>query len=117
VGVALRGYSFYLLARFYQMGKKLFVGNLPWKFRWQDLKDLFKQHGEVVFARVVRDRETGKSRGFGFVEFENEEDAAKAKEALNGAEVEGRTIRVDDAQERPAEQSAEEGGEDTAEAA
>ncbi len=83
-----------------QMGKKLFVGNLPWSINWQALKDIFGEYGEVVFARVIRDRDTGRSKGFGFVEFANEEDAAKAKEALNEAEVDGRKIRVDYAVER-----------------
>ena len=82
------------------MGKKLFVGNLPWSVNWQALKDIFSEYGEVVFARVIRDRDTGRSKGFGFVEFASEEDAAKAKDALNEAEVDGRKIRVDYAVER-----------------
>ncbi len=79
---------------------KLFIGNLSWNVNWQTLKDVFGEYGEVAFARVVTDRETKKSRGFGFVEFVNAEDAAKAKEALDGAEVDGREIRVDFATER-----------------
>jgi RNA recognition motif-containing protein len=62
---------------------KLFVGGLSWNLSWQDLKDAFGEHAEVVFARVITDRETGKSRGFGFVEFNSVEDAVKAKEAMD----------------------------------
>lgn len=79
---------------------KLFVGNLSWDLGWQQLKDIFGEYGEVAFTRVVSDRETKRSKGFGFVEFVNAEDAAKAKEALDGAEVDGRVIRVDFATER-----------------
>jgi RNA recognition motif-containing protein len=63
--------------------KKLFVGGLSWGINWQELKDIFGEFGEVVFARVITDRETGKSRGFGFLEFANIEDAKKAKEELD----------------------------------
>lgn len=80
--------------------KKLFVGGLSWNLTWQDLKDAFAEHGEVVFARVITDRETNKSRGFGFVEFENIEDAVKAKEAMDGVELDGRAVKVDFAQEK-----------------
>ncbi len=80
--------------------KKLFVGGLSWGINWQELKDAFAEHGEVVFARVITDRETGKSRGFGFVEFENIEDAVKAKEAMDGVEIDGRAVKVDFAQEK-----------------
>lgn len=79
---------------------KLFVGNLSWNVTWSDLKDIFKEYGEVAFTRVITDRETKKSKGFGFVEFVNSADAAKAKEALDGAEVDGRVIRVDFATEK-----------------
>jgi len=97
------------------MGKKLFVGNLPWKINWQALKDIFGEYGEVVFARVVRDRDTGRSKGFGFVEFANDDDAAKAKEALDGAEVDGRQIRVDYALEREQDRPQEWGEEASSE--
>lgn len=79
---------------------KLFVGGLSWGLDWQEVKDIFKEYGEVSFAKVIKDRETGKSKGFGFVEFINLEDAVKAKEAMDGAEVDGRTIKVDFAQEK-----------------
>ncbi len=80
--------------------KKLFIGGLSWGLEWQEVKDIFKEYGEVIFVKVIKDRETGKSKGFGFVEFEKVEDAVKAKEALDGAEVEGRTIKVDYAVEK-----------------
>lgn len=81
--------------------KKLFVGSLSWGVSWQELKEAFGQHGEVVYAKVISDRETGRSKGFGFVEFATIEDAAKAKEAMDGAEIDGRAIKVDFAQEKP----------------
>lgn len=80
--------------------KKLFIGGLSWGLEWQDVKDVFKEYGEVVFVKIIKDRETGKSKGFGFVEFENVENAKAAKEALDGAEIEGRTIKVDYAVEK-----------------
>ena len=79
---------------------RLFVWNLPWSIDWKQLTDIFGEYGEVAFTRVVSDRETKRSKGFGFVEFVNAADAAKAKEALDGAEVDGRAIRVDFATEK-----------------
>ena len=80
--------------------KKLFVWGISWNLDWQDLKDAFKEYWEVTFAKIIKDRETGKSKWFGFIEFENAEDATKAKEALDGAEMDGRTIKVDYAVEK-----------------
>ncbi len=80
---------------------KLFVWGLDWNLRGQELRDHFSQYGEVVFARVILDRETRRSKGFGFVEFENEEDATKAQAEANETELAGRTIRVDFAKEDP----------------
>ena len=77
------------------MSNKLFVGSLPWSVDDQGLQELFASHGEIVSARVVTDRESGRSRGFGFVEYNDEATAQTALEAMNGAEVEGRTISVD----------------------
>lgn len=74
---------------------KLFVGNLSWNLTWQALKDIFSEYWEVTFARIVTDMETKKSKGFGFIEFASADDAKKAKEALDEAEVDGRVIRVD----------------------
>ena len=79
---------------------KLFVGNLSWGLDWKQLKDIFGEFGEVSFVRVVTDRETGKSKGFGFVEFANADDAAKAKDEMQGKELDGRELNIDFAQER-----------------
>lgn len=80
---------------------KLFVGGLPFATTDEELNELFAAHGKVASANVVRDRETGRSKGFGFVEFENEDEGKAAEKALNGTEVGGRTISV--AQARPKE--------------
>lgn len=81
---------------------KLFVGWLNRKMRGNDLKTEFSKFGEVVFARVNLDPETKKSKGFGFVEFENAADAAKAKAEMDEQEMRGRMIKVDFAKEDPA---------------
>jgi len=80
---------------------KLFVGGLNRQMRGQDLREEFSKFGEIAFARVNLDRETRRSKGFGFVEFVNPEDAAKAKAAMDGQEVWGRPIKVDFAKEDP----------------
>jgi len=80
---------------------KLFVGGLNRKLRWKDLREEFSKFGEVAFARVKLDQETNKSRGFGFVEFVNPEDASKAKQAMDGQEIMGRAVNVDFAKENP----------------
>jgi RNA recognition motif-containing protein len=76
---------------------KLFVGSLPWAVNDDSLKTAFEAHGTVVSAKVITDRQTGKSRGFGFVEMENEADANNAIQALNGSELNGRNIIVSEA--------------------
>ena len=76
---------------------KLYVGNLNYKTQTEDLQSLFAQYGEVVSANVVTDRETGRSRGFGFVEMETEEAAKEAIEKMNGREVNQRNLKVDEA--------------------
>ena len=76
------------------MSTKLYVGNLPWTFNNNQLSDTFKPHGNVVSAKVVTDKESGKSRGFGFVEMENDNDANSAIKALNGSELNGRKLVV-----------------------
>ncbi len=73
---------------------KLYVGNLPWTFSNNQLSDTFKNHGNVISAKVVTDRETGKSKGFGFVEMENDSAANSAVKALNGSEISGRKLVV-----------------------
>ena len=82
------------------MSKKLYVGNLPFSIEDADLSRLFAQAGTVASARVVLDPATGRKRGFGFVEMSSEDEAQAAVNALNGSEVEGRTIVVDIARER-----------------
>ena len=76
------------------MSTKLYVGNLPWTFNNNQLSDTFKKHGNVISAKVVTDKESGKSKGFGFVEMENENDANTAIKALNGSEISGRKLVV-----------------------
>ena len=80
------------------MEKRLFVGNLAYDVGDDDLQALFAQHGTVVSAGVIRDTETGRSRGFGFVEMETDEMAEAAAGAIDGFEMEGRRIRVNLAQ-------------------
>jgi RNA recognition motif-containing protein len=82
------------------MSKKLFVGSLSWDTDDHGLREAFSPHGEISEAVVIRDRDSGRSRGFGFVTFEDDEAAEKAVAALNQTELDGRTIRVDVAQER-----------------
>lgn len=76
------------------MNNKLFVGSLAWKTTNESLKEFFETVGKVVSARVVFDRQTGRSKGFGFVEFENEADAEKAMQELEGKDLDGRPIRI-----------------------
>ncbi len=83
----------------------IYVAHLSWGTEAEALQDLFAQFGEVSSANIITDRETGRSRGFGFVEMPNEEEAQKAIDALNGTEFDGRTINVSEArprEERPA---------------
>jgi cold-inducible RNA-binding protein len=78
--------------------KKLFVGNLSWAIKDEDLAKIFAEFGEVVEAKVITERGTDRSKGFGFVTFANEEDAQKAIDGLNEKEVEGRSMTVNVAQ-------------------
>ena len=80
------------------MSKKLFVGSLSWDTNDEGLRNAFSAHGEVTEAVVISDRDTGRSRGFGFVTFEDDDSADKAVAALNGTELDGRSIKVDVAQ-------------------
>ncbi|MBI2807005.1 MAG: RNA-binding protein [Planctomycetes bacterium] len=82
------------------MAKNIYVGNLAWGVTSDDLLELFSQYGKVLSAQVISDRETGRSRGFGFVEMESEEEAQKAIEALNGFTHENRQLTVNIAKER-----------------
>jgi len=76
------------------------VGSLPWSVDDQKLQEAFEEHGEVVSAKVIKDRETGRSRGFGFVEMASQESANSAISALNNAELGGRNIVVNVAKPR-----------------
>ena len=80
------------------MSKKLFVGSLSWDTNDEGLRNAFSPHGEISEAIVISDRDSGRSRGFGFVTFDDDESADKAVAALNGTELDGRTIKVDVAQ-------------------
>ena len=80
--------------------KKLFVGSLPWAVDDARLSEIFSQAGTVVSAQVVKDRDTGRSRGFGFVEMSTDEEAQAAVQNLNGTDIEGRKIVVNIARPR-----------------
>jgi len=82
------------------MAKKLYVGNLVFSINDEELEKAFAEFGEILSAIVIKDRVSGRSKGFGFVEFANDEDADKAAEALNGTELEGREIRIDQARDQ-----------------
>jgi RNA recognition motif-containing protein len=82
------------------MGRRLYVGNLAWTVTDQDLRDVFSEAGNVDSSQVIMDRATNRSRGFGFVEMATDEAADAAIKKLNGREVKGRPIRVNEAQAR-----------------
>jgi len=79
------------------MGKKLYVGNLSYNVTDSDLEQLLAQHGTVQSAQVIQDRDTGRSKGFGFVEMSSDEEAQAAIAALNGQEHDGRALTVNEA--------------------
>ena len=76
------------------MSQSIYVGNLPYSTREEDLREVFEAHGNVENVKIIRDRETGRSRGFGFVEMSTEEETNAAISALNGSELGGRTLKV-----------------------
>ena len=82
------------------MSKKIYVGNISFKAQEDDLRNLFSQYGEVVDVKVITDRDTGRSKGFGFIEMQDDEAGEAAISALNGTELLGRDLRVNEAQER-----------------
>ena len=84
------------------MGKKLYVGNLGYNVTSADLERLFTPHGAVRSAQVIEDRASGRSKGFGFVEMDSDSEAQAAIAALNGTNLEGRTLTVNEAKPRPA---------------
>ena len=90
------------------MTKKLYVGSLSYDTTEETLKEFFSQAGTVESATIITDKMSGRSKGFGFVEMSNEDEAQKAIETLNGKELDGRTITVDEA--RPRESRSRSGG-------
>jgi len=90
------------------MGKKLYVGNLSYNVTSSDLEQLFGQHGQVTSAQVINDRDTGRSKGFGFVEMSSDDEATAAIAAVNGLQHDGRTLTVNEA--RPKEERGGGGG-------
>src|SRR3954469_20071372 len=90
------------------MGKKLYVGNLSYNVDSSSLEQLFGQHGQVVSAQIINDRDTGRSKGFGFVEMASDAEADAAIASLNGQQHDGRTLTVNEA--RPREERSGSGG-------
>ncbi len=82
------------------MSKKLFVGGLSWNTDDDGLRSAFEAFGEVTDAKVITDRDTGRSRGFGFVTFSSSSDADSDIDAMNGAQLDGRNLNVNEAQDR-----------------
>ncbi|MGK7371187.1 MAG: RNA recognition motif domain-containing protein [Candidatus Halalkalibacterium sp. M3_1C_030] len=80
----------------------IYVGNLAYKVSDNDLKEIFEEFGEVTSAKVITDRETGRSKGFGFVEMSDDQDAQTAIEDLDGTEMDGRNLKVNKAKPKPA---------------
>ena len=83
------------------MGKKVFVGGLSWNTNDDTLRNAFEAFGQVEEAKVIQDRETGRSRGFGFVTFVDSDGVQKAISAMDGKELDGRTIKVNEAEDKP----------------
>ena len=83
------------------MGTNIYVGNLPYSVRDADLSELFSQFGDVKSAKVIMERETDRSKGFGFVEMETEDGAQQAIASLNEQDFKGRNLRVNEARPRP----------------
>lgn len=79
---------------------RIYIGNLNYRLRTEELKNVFTPYGEVVGAKIVRDKETNRSKGFGFIEMANAEDGQKAIEGLNGYELNGRKMIVNEAKPR-----------------
>ena len=90
--------------------RNLFIGNLSFQTTESDLTALFQPYGEIARVQVMTDRDTGRSRGFAFVEMTNDEDAAKAITELNGKEVDGRALNVNEARPKPERTGSRGGG-------
>ncbi len=78
----------------------IYIGNLHYDVNEDNLREVFEEYGEVTSSKIIKDRESGRSKGFGFVEMANDEEANKAIEALNDADLRGRNMRVNEARER-----------------
>jgi RNA recognition motif-containing protein len=92
------------------MTKKLYVGNIPFNSTEEDLRELFSRHGDVERVSVITDRETGRPRGFAFVEFADASAATAAIRALDGTQLGGRALRVNEAMEKPRSGGGDRGG-------
>ncbi len=92
------------------MGAKLYVGNLPYSVTEEKLQQHFSQHGSVISARIITDKFTGRSKGFGFVEMSSDQEAERAVTALNGTDFEGRNIVVSEARPQQPRDSRPGGG-------
>jgi RNA recognition motif-containing protein len=99
-GAASDSLAFFNLCLEIPMGRKLYVGNLAYRMTSHDLENLFASHGTVQSAQVIMDRDTGRSKGFGFVEMSSDQEAQDAVTALHGAEIEGRPLTVNEARPR-----------------
>jgi len=97
-----------LILFFKSLKMNIYVGNLSWNLKDQDLSNLFATHGEVISAKIVNDKFTNRSKGFGFVEMANDDQAQAAIAALNGTEVDGRNIVVNES--RPKQEGGSGGG-------
>jgi RNA recognition motif-containing protein len=83
------------------MGKKLYVGNLSYNTHESGLRDLFQAYGEVASVKIITDRDSGQSKGFGFVEMGSDNEARAAISGMNGQEVDGRQLKVNEAMDKP----------------
>jgi RNA recognition motif-containing protein len=86
------------------MAKKLYVGNLSYNTTEDGLRNIFSSYGNVVSAKIIFDRESGNSKGFGFIEMENDDEGTTAIAGVNGKEFEGRQLRVNEAMDKPRRQ-------------
>ena len=92
------------------MSKKIYIGNIPFTSTEEELRTVFERHGDVASVSVITDRETGRSRGFAFVEMDDSSAAETAMSALDGSQMGGRSLRVNEAQERSGGGGAGRGG-------
>lgn len=79
---------------------KLYIGGIPWVLGWQDIKDIFREYGEVNHVKIIKDRETWKSKWYGFIEFETVREATLARDKMNGIELEWRVLKIEFAEEK-----------------